>query len=112
MNPMLFNFGLMLLWGSLALFILVIGPLFAPDMVPGQGRGQTIGFAAAMLAAWNFIRYWSARSARRSRQMEAATYSKLRNPKPASNEPKPVLHPEFQFDDQSQPQPPKTGSHE
>jgi hypothetical protein len=102
MNPMLFNFCLMLFWASIALYMLVLGPLFTPDMVPDKGRGSTLGFAAALLAIWNLVRFWSMRSARRER-VQRASYRETRNPKPASNEPKPVLHPEFQFDEMNKP---------
>ncbi len=103
MNPLLFNFCMMIFWGCLALFMLVIGPLFLPDMVPDKGRGSTLGFGAALLAVWNLVRFWSLRSARKWHRMQAAAYREQKNPKPASNEPKPVLHPEFQFDEPSKP---------
>ena len=106
MNIMLFNFCLMIFWGGLALFLLVIGPLFMPDQVPDKGRGSMIGVGTAVLAVWNLVRWWSMRSERRLRAREAAAYQERRNPKPASNEPKPVVLPEFQFDEA--PKPPGT----
>jgi hypothetical protein len=110
MNLMLFNLCLMIFWAAIALFMLVLGPLFAPDMVPDKGRGAWLGYGAILFVVWNFIRFWSARSYQRDQRMRATTYREQRNPKPASNEPKPVLHPEFQFDDPSQPSTPPTGN--
>lgn len=109
---MVLNFCLMIFWAGLALFMLVLGPLFAPEMVPDKGRGAMLGYGALLFVVWNFIRFWTVRSYRREQQRQAETYRQSRSPKPASNEPKPVLHPEFQFDDPSKPATPKTGSHE
>ena len=103
MNPLLLNFCLMLIWGGLALYLLVFGPLFLPEKVLDKGRGSMLGFAAALLAVWNFVRVWSIRADRKYLRSRAAAYRELKNPKPASDQPKPVLHPEFQFDEQSKP---------
>ena len=103
MNPLLLNFCLMIFWGVLALFMLVIGPLFAPDLLPDKGRGSWLGFGACVMTVWNFIRFWSIRSYRREHRMQAMTYRQTRNPQPATSEPKPILHPEFKFDEQAKP---------
>jgi hypothetical protein len=113
MNPMLLNFFMMIFWAAIALFMLVLGPLFAPDMVPDKGRGTWLGYGALLFVVWNFIRVWSLRSYQRDLRKRELTYREQRNPKPASNEPKPILHPEFQFDDAARPPtPPKGGPYE
>lgn len=99
MNPVVVNFCLMLFWGSIALYLFVIGPLFAPDMMPAKGKSELLAMAAVALALWNLVRFASGRSARRSRELESLSYQQTRNPRPASDQPKPIVNPEFQFDD-------------
>lgn len=101
MNPQLFSFSLFLLWLGIAILALVIVPIFFPKMM-ADSRPLFIGIGAGMLSLWNFVRLWSIRSAikeRRIRQQMEEEYRKRTNPSDDPNKPKPILNPEFQFDD-------------
>jgi hypothetical protein len=116
MNAQLFSFALFLLWAGVAVTFLVILPVFAPNALPqnfrnqllGLEKGQLLGYGAAALAVWNLVRWWSVRAAARTRRMEEEMereYRQRTSSPERSDQPKPILHPEFNFDDPS-PDPP------
>ena len=101
MNPQLYNFGLFLLWLGIALFALVVTPIFFPRFM-ADSRPMFIGVGAGLLALWNLVRWWSVRSAiknRHVRQLMEEEYRNRINPSDDPNKPKPILNPEFQFED-------------
>jgi hypothetical protein len=116
MNAPLYNFCLFLLWLGVALFALVFGPLVYPKEFGDSSKFQFLGLGAVLLAIWNFAKWWYMRQNVRLRafrqEMEEA-YRRRTNPLTKEKEEKPVLHPEFQFEESRHklpPPPPPNGS--
>jgi hypothetical protein len=100
MNAQLFSFALFLLWTAVAVTFLLIGPLFLPNHLPANFKNQMIGYGAAALAVWNLVRWWGNRAYRKSLEMEERMAEEYRRRAlPTETKEKPVLHPEFNFDD-------------
>ena len=102
MNPMFLAFSLCLLWTTVAFVLLVLGPVFMPNLLPENLKNELLGYAAAALAVWNLVRWWSMRSFRKQQQMMDEDYRQRTDPLGSTgSEPKPIAHPEFKFDDES-----------
>jgi hypothetical protein len=97
MNIPLFNFCLFLLWFGVAITSLVIGPIAYPETFKDSGF---IGVGAALLAAWNFVKWWilwhNERARAYRREMEEL-YRKRINPPEEKKDPQ-IVCPEFQFE--------------
>jgi hypothetical protein len=105
MNPQILSFGLFLLWAAVAATFLLIGPIFLPEQLPLNWKNQMLGYGAAALTVWNLVRWWGMRAAAKSRRLQeemAEEYRRRTNP---PEKEKPVLHPEFKFDDDTPPPP-------
>jgi hypothetical protein len=98
MNIPLLNFCLFLLWFGVAVTVLLIGPIASPETFKDL---RFVGLGAALLAVWNFVKWWGLRQYERSRaysrEMEEA-YRRRINP-PEEKKARPIVRPEFQFDD-------------
>ncbi len=107
MNTMIFNFALFILWSTIAVTVLVISPFFAPDLLPDSVKNKPfLGWGTAMLALWNFVRWWSVRSRQKAKQEQERMELEYRlrtSPPDKTNGPKLVVHPEFRFDDEPSP---------
>jgi len=107
---MIFNFALFLLWASMAVMILIVGPFFMPQLLPETVKERPfLGYGCALLAAWNLVRWWNVRSYQKQRRLQASmeeAYHRRTHPTEPVDNTKPVLHPEFQFDDEARRNPP------
>jgi hypothetical protein len=115
MNVQLFSFCLFLLWLGVTLIVFVFGPLFYPKMFQDTSRLNFLGFGAGMLTIWNFVKWWSIRQRFRHldyrKELEEA-YRRRINPTSEESE-KPVINPEFQFEESRTripPPPPPNGT--
>ena len=104
---MIFNFALFLLWASSAAMFLIIGPYLMPERVPDAMKDKPVlGLFCGVMAMWNLVRFWNARSLHRERQAQAAIeedYIRRTNPTESADNTKPIVHPEFKFDDETPP---------
>ena len=109
------NFRWMNSW--LFIFWLIVGVtlLFRETLMPGRFAGKPadqldlLGYGAFALAGWNMIRVWSARSARRRRELQIAQNEEYQRKLDASEVPI-VRHPEFRIDAADMPdEPPRKG---
>jgi hypothetical protein len=105
MNTQLYSFCLFLLWFGVAVAVFVFG-----------SRLPYLGYGAAMLAMWNLVKWWHVRQYFKRRELEEGmreAYRRRTNP-PREEGPKPVLRPEFQFDEEERhkipPPPPPNGT--
>jgi hypothetical protein len=103
MNVASYNFILFVLWAGMALVILVIGPYFAPKLLPQSVKNNPlIGYLAAAFALWKLARWWSVRSyVKQHQQLELMEEAyRLRTDPLAPENTKPVVLPEFKFDNE------------
>ncbi len=115
MNAQIISFCLFLLWSSVALFVFVIGPEFRPKMFEKNAPTPWLGAGLVMLAVWNFVKWWNIRQALRHmdfRKELEESYRRRTNPTKEESE-KPIIHPEFQFEESRTripPPPPPNGT--
>ncbi|MCE9530276.1 MAG: hypothetical protein K8T89_03950 [Planctomycetes bacterium] len=109
MNLQIYTFGLFVLWFAVSLSALVIVPIFKPKLFIDSSRLMFLGIGAGMLSLWNLGRWWNNRQLLKRmeyRDKLEAAYRLRTNPKPDPSQTKPVLLPEFQFDDSPAAPPP------
>jgi hypothetical protein len=100
MNAQLFSFLLFLLWGGVTLTVFVIGPALYPKMFGDDSRFQFVGIGAGLLTLWNFVKWWSIRQRSKAREYENSyEVTPLRGPRLGEEREKPVINPEFNFED-------------
>lgn len=102
MNTAIFNISLCIFWASIAVFVLVLGPILHPKIFADSEKYLMLGVGASMLAAWNFIRWWGIRSYRKSREMDREEMA-LRKQIQSPERPREVVNPEFNFEDDAPP---------
>jgi hypothetical protein len=106
MNPIYFSFVMFLFYTALAVTILIIGPFFAPNLLPEPLQRNTIfGYLAACFAVWKLVQWWSFRSNKeqqRQQELMEEEYRVRAKPRTVDNS-KPIENPEFQFDETSPP---------
>jgi len=115
MNAQLFSFCLFVLWTSVALVAVVLGPAFFPRMFGDGSQFKFIAIGAGLLAVWNLVKWWSIRQRDRTRHYrhQLDVDYRRRAGRPDEDEPKPVVNPEFDFDNtrpRNPPPPPPNGA--
>ncbi len=98
MNMKIYQIGLLIIWIGVALFMFILGPIFAPEAMPEKSRAEMMGMGAIILALWNFVRLWSTRSANRPIPVSALYQKKMIDTKSDSKD-KPIVCPDFAFED-------------
>jgi type VI protein secretion system component VasK len=98
MNIPLLSFCLFLLWFGVAITVLLIGPLASPETFKNM---KFVGIGAALLAVWNFVKWWGLRQYERARayhrEMEEAYRQRIK-PTEEKKE-RQIVCPEFRFED-------------
>lgn len=105
MNNSLYSFSLFLLWSAVAIAMLGLAPFFFPNMAGDPSRTLFMGLGASLLAVWNFVRWWSMRANLKHQQLVEEASKQRTNLQGRSTAPKPILNPEFQFEDKPLPLP-------
>jgi hypothetical protein len=115
MSAQLFTFCLFLLWLGVTLTAFVIGPIAYPKIFENNSRMTFIGAGAGLLTLWNFVKWWTLRMRAKSTAYEnQLEVTPLRGPRLPDEREKPVINPEFRFDDDGKttrvpPPPPPNG---
>jgi len=104
------------MWLGVAIGLLVIAPAFYPKAFKDPSHIMMVGGGALVLSLWNFLRWWSTRRRMNEevlREEMREAYQLRMNPPKESEEPKPILHPEFSFEDPPKlpPPSPPNGTH-
>lgn len=112
MNWSLVNLFLMVFWLCIGL-----GTLFREQLFPGEFDPERkvaldmFGYVALLMAGWNLVRWWSQRSAIRSRELWQQRQQQSRLIREDDERPdKPIVNPEFDFDSPPSDSPPADDS--